>query len=98
MAPKNADPQRIAKHAEDISNDVVPKLKSAGDTMNTDGTYNLEGGDFSITCSAASATYPIAVQFAFEDIKLLMETAKGFAAKVDAGAKTYGKAEHANTA
>ncbi|WP_019632927.1 hypothetical protein [Actinomadura atramentaria] len=98
MAPKNADPQRIAQHAEDITHDVVPKLKSAGDTVNTDGTYNLEGGDFSITCSGASAAYPIAVQFAFEDIKLLMETAKGYAAKVDAGAKTYRQAEQANTA
>ncbi|MFC9973779.1 hypothetical protein ACFVH6_23065 [Spirillospora sp. NPDC127200] len=97
MTDKQADPKRIAQHAHDITSDVVPKLKGSGDTLNADGVFNLEGGDFSITCSGASAAYPIAVQFAFEDLRLLMETAKGFAAKVDAGAKTYGKAEQSST-
>ncbi|NKZ02450.1 hypothetical protein [Actinomadura latina] len=95
--PKAADPQRIALHGKDLTDQVVPRLRTAGDKLNTDGTYNLEGGDFSITCSAASAAYPIAVQFGFEDVKLLMETAKGFAEKIDTTAKTYADAERSST-
>lgn len=95
--PKAADPQRIALHGKDITEQIVPRLETAGDELNTDGTYNLEGGDFSITCSAASAAYPIAVQFGFEDINLLVETAKGYAQKIDNTAKTYAHAEQAST-
>ncbi|MGP4027553.1 hypothetical protein [Actinomadura sp. 3N407] len=95
--PKSADPERIALHGKDITNVVVPRLTNAGNTLNTEGTYNLEGGDFSIACSAASAAYPIAVQFAFEDIKLLMDTAQDYAKKIDAAAKRYAAAEQSNT-
>ncbi|MFI0481900.1 hypothetical protein [Actinomadura sp. 9N215] len=98
MAPnKSADPQRIALHGKDITDRVVPRLTNAGNALNSDGTFNLEGGDFSITCTAASTAYPIAVQFGFEDIKLLIDTAQGFAKKIDASAKNYAKAEETNT-
>ena len=90
---KSADPRRIMQHADDIEAEVVPKIKQAGDTLNKDGTYNLEGGDFSITCIAAGSAYPIALQFAFEDIKMLMSTAKSYAKKVETAGRMYAKAE-----
>ncbi|GGV19768.1 MULTISPECIES: hypothetical protein [Actinomadura] len=97
MTQKSADPQRIALHGKDITDQVVPRLQKAGDTLNTDGTFNLEGGDFSVTCVGASTAYPIAVQFGFEDIKLLMDTAQSMAEKINTAAKRYGNAEQANT-
>ncbi|TDC66571.1 hypothetical protein E1200_16475 [Actinomadura sp. GC306] len=95
--PKSADPERIAAHGKDIASIVVPRLTTAGNTLNGDGVGNMEGGDFSITCTNASVAYPIAVQFAFEDIKLLMNTAQSYAKTIDATAKTYAKVEQANT-
>lgn len=94
---KYADPQRILQHADDLKSDVIPMVKKAGDTLNKDGTYNLEGGDFSIACVAAGSAYPMAIQFAFEDIKMLMKTVQGFAEKVDQAAVTYRKSEQNST-
>lgn len=94
MAPnKSADPQRIALHGKDITDIVVPRLTNAGNALNSDGTYNLEGGDFSIACTGASTAYPIAVQFAFEDTKLLIDTAQEFAKKIGTSARNYARAE-----
>lgn len=97
MSQKYADPKRIVQHAGDLRRDVISKVKKAGDTLTKDGTYNLEGGDFSITCAAAAAAYPLAVQFAFEDIKMLMTTAKRFAEKVEKAADVYQKADSNST-
>ncbi|TYB40867.1 MULTISPECIES: hypothetical protein [Actinomadura] len=98
MAPtKSADPQRIALHGKDITDVVVPRLTNAGNALNSDGTYNLEGGDFSIACTGASTAYPIAIQFAFEDTKLLIDTAQDFAKKIGAAAENYAKAEQSST-
>lgn len=72
-------------------------VKKAGDTLNKDGTYNLEGGDFSIACVAAGSAYPMAIQFAFEDIKMLMKTVQGFAEKIDQSAINYRNSEQSST-
>lgn len=90
---KHADPKRIAQHADDLDKDVIPLIKKAGDTLNKDGTYNLEGGDFSPACLTVAGAYPISVQFAFEDIKMLMSTAKDYAARIDKTAETYRNSE-----
>ncbi|MFI0486672.1 hypothetical protein [Actinomadura sp. 9N215] len=87
--PKQADPQRIKQHAGDIRSDVIPLVKKAGDTLTKDGNYNLEGGDFSITCTSMALAYPIAIQFAFEDVKMLMTTAKDYAEKIERAAGIY---------
>ncbi|MFG2002477.1 hypothetical protein ACGFNU_25310 [Spirillospora sp. NPDC048911] len=97
MTPKHADPQRIQAHANDLQADVIPKIKAAGDKLNGDGVYNLEGGDFSIACVMAGSAYPIALQFAFEDIKMLMRTVQGFSEKVDQAGVTYLKSEQNST-
>ncbi|MFV2173222.1 hypothetical protein ACFHW2_21005 [Actinomadura sp. LOL_016] len=94
--PKQADPRRISQHSQDLNNEVVPHLKKAGDTINGDGVYNLEGSDFSPACIAASAAYPISVQFAFEDVKMLMSTVKGYSEKIVKAADNYKKTEQKN--
>ncbi|MFC6880089.1 MULTISPECIES: hypothetical protein [Actinomadura] len=96
MTDKWADPKRIALHGKDITDQVVPAVRKAGDELGKSGVYDLEGGDFSITCSAAAAAYPIAVQFAFEDLKSELQAIRTLAAQVDRAATTYGDAEAAN--
>ncbi|MFI6519932.1 hypothetical protein ACIBF1_30565 [Spirillospora sp. NPDC050679] len=95
--PKQADPQRIRQHADDLRAEVIPMVKKAGDTLNKDGTYNLEGGDFSVTCFPTGSAYPIALQFAFEDIKMLMGTVKSYSEKIEKAGVGYLKAEQNNT-
>ncbi|MFI0372950.1 hypothetical protein ACH35V_34245 [Actinomadura sp. 1N219] len=94
--PKQADPKRIKQHAGDLRSDVIPLVKKAGDTLTKDGTYNLEGGDFSITCTPMALAYPMAIQFAFEDIKMLMTTAKDYAEKIERAAGIYRQTEVQN--
>lgn len=93
MAPKDADPKRISQHGKDLADIVVPLIDKAGKTLSEDGAYNLEGGDFSIACFAASAAYPIAVQFAFEDMKAQKEVADSYVKRLEATADNYAKAD-----
>ncbi len=71
----------------------MPLVDRAGQTLSQDGAYNLEGGDFSIACFAASAAYPFAVQFAFEDMKAQKKVADSYVQRLDATAKNYAKAD-----
>ena len=57
---------RISKHADELTNDIVPKIQTARTTLNA---INLEGGDSSITGTAVAVAYPGALQFAFETLK-----------------------------
>ncbi|WP_157432846.1 MULTISPECIES: hypothetical protein [Actinomadura] len=45
---------------------------------------------------AAAGAYPISVQFAFEDVKMLMTTVKGYSEKIVKAADTYRKTEQKN--
>lgn len=87
--------ERIGEHAEEIRQDVVPDLKQAGHTLNKE--YDLEGGDFSITCTAAAVAYPGAIQFAFNTLKTHVKQMEGFAEKLDATATNWQLTEEKNT-
>ncbi|MBX6766068.1 MAG: hypothetical protein IRY90_02750 [Actinomadura rubrobrunea] len=87
----------IELHGKAVEKYVVGALDRAGKKLNEDGVYNLEGGDFSITLSGASAGYPIAVQFAFEDITALKKEAEEMAANLGTTALRYRKSEQAST-
>ncbi|KAB2347823.1 hypothetical protein [Actinomadura rudentiformis] len=91
------DPKVIADHAKDLEADVKPKVKQAGDALGKDGVFNLEGGDFSITCTMAAMAYPGGVQFAFEDLKTHLGMLEDFITNVNATAQRYAAAEHNNT-
>lgn len=90
------NPTRIEKHGKDIKDNIATKLQKAGDTLNADNVYNLEGGSFSITCTTASMAYPGAIQFAFEDLKTHLEMLENFAKGIETTAKNYSGAEEAS--
>ncbi len=60
-------------------------------------SINLEGGDLSITGTAASVAYPGALQFAFETLKTHEDQITAFAGKLDAGAKNWKSGEDHST-
>ncbi|HEV7935730.1 MAG TPA: hypothetical protein VGP70_25875 [Actinomadura sp.] len=88
--------QRIAKHGDELKNDIAPKIEKVRETLNADNIYNLEGGDFSITCTMASMAYPGALQFVFEDMETHKQMMDGFVNGIGTTAKTYQAAEDAN--
>ncbi|GAA2615580.1 hypothetical protein SMC26_25025 [Actinomadura fulvescens] len=86
----------IADHAKDLETDVKTHVKKAGDELGKDGVFNLEGGDFSITCTMAAMAYPGGIQFAFEDLKTHLGMLEDFVTNVNATAKRYAAAEQNN--
>ncbi|WP_026404412.1 hypothetical protein [Actinomadura rifamycini] len=98
MAPgrKDVNPERIDKHGADLSATVIPKIDNAGKMLSESGVYDLEGGDFSIICLHASVAYPLAVQFAFEDLKAQKRVAESYVERLSKTAATYGTAEEKN--
>ncbi|WP_018653693.1 hypothetical protein [Actinomadura flavalba] len=93
--PLQINPARIAKHGQDLTTTVHTPLNAARDLLNTGGT--LEGGDFSITGTMAGMAYPMALQFAYEDLNTHLEMLAGYAKRIDATAKTYAASEDAST-
>lgn len=93
---KQIDPAGIKLHGEAVKGYVVTKIEQAENKINGDGVYNLEGGDFSVTLSPMALAYPIATQFAFENIDALKKEAQEMASKLGTTALTYQKAEQAN--
>jgi hypothetical protein len=91
------NPDRIAKHGKELETDIAPKLEAVRKTLNGDGVYNLEGGDFSITCTMAAMAYPGALQFMFEDMETHVQMVQGFARGVGTTAKNYQSSEDAST-
>lgn len=87
-------PDRILKHADELKNQIVPQIEKARSTLNS---INLEGGDFSITGTAAAVAYPGALQFAFETLKTHEDQIKGLAGNVEAAARNWRKGEHHST-
>lgn len=85
---------RISKHADELKNDIVPKLEAARTTLNG---INLEGGDLSITGTASAMAYPGALQFAFETLKTHEEQIKGFAGTLETSAKNWRSGEEHST-
>lgn len=85
---------RINQHADELTNDIVPKVEAARTTLNA---INLEGGDLSITGTAAAVAYPGALQFAFETLKTHEEQIKGFSNKVATSAKNWKSGEDYST-
>jgi len=85
---------QIKKHADDLTNRIVPKVEKARSTLNG---VNLEGGDLSITGTAAAVAYPGALQFAFETLKTHEDQIKGFASNVEASAKNWKSGEDHST-
>ncbi|RSN51415.1 hypothetical protein DMH08_30705 [Actinomadura sp. WAC 06369] len=96
MGEKKVDPAWIAKHGEDVEKYVCSMLEAARNAINADGVYNLEGGDFSITLSLASAAYPIAAQFGFEDTEALKKEADEMARRLAVTAQRWHETEQAN--
>ncbi|GGV19791.1 hypothetical protein GCM10010182_46930 [Actinomadura cremea] len=99
MAPgqKDVNPERIDKHGKDLSQTVIPKIDNAGRLLSEPGVYDLEGGDFSIICLHASVAYPMAVQFAFEDLKAQKRVAESYVERLAKTASTYGTANEKST-
>jgi hypothetical protein len=89
------NPDRMRKHADELTKDMVPKIEKARTKLNTDAM--IEGGDFSITGTAASVAYPGALQFAFEDLSTHEQMLDGFAKNIESAAKLYKAAEEASS-
>ena len=85
------NPDRMRKHADELTKDMVPKIEKAREKLNTDAM--IEGGDFSITGTAASVAYPGALQFAFEDLKTHEEMLAGYAQNITMASMVYRSAE-----
>jgi hypothetical protein len=86
--------ERIKKHADELKNEVAPKIEAARTTL--DG-INLEGGDLSITGTAAAMAYPGALQFAFETLQTHEDQVKGFASTLETSAKNWKSGEEHST-
>ena len=91
------NPEEIGKHAKEVDGQVKPLIKEAGNKIGGDGTFNLEGGDFSITCTMAAVAYPGGVQFAFEDLKTHLGMVEDFVEKLNTSSKNWSSAEQAST-
>src|SRR5262245_15268515 len=88
-------PDRIKKHADELTKDFVPKIENARTKLNTDAM--IEGGDFSITGTAASMAYPGALQFAFEDLATHEQMLGEYAKNIESAARLYQAAEEHST-
>lgn len=88
-------PDRIKKHADELTRDFVPKIEKARTKLNTDAM--LEGGDFSMTGTAAAVAYPGALQFAFEDLATHEQMLGEYAKNIESSAKLYQSAEEHST-
>lgn len=85
------NPDRMRKHADELTKDMVPKIEKVRTKLNTDAM--IEGGDFSITGTAASVAYPGALQFAFEDLQTHEQMLNGYAQNITRAALGYQSAE-----
>ncbi|HEX6473145.1 MAG TPA: hypothetical protein VF069_28905 [Streptosporangiaceae bacterium] len=90
------NPDRMRKHAEQLTSDFVPKIESARNRLNTDAV--IEGGDFSITGNAAGMAYPGALQFAFQDLATHERMLGAYAKNIESSATLYQAAEEHSTA
>jgi uncharacterized protein YukE len=88
------NPQAIEQHGKDVGGAVKDALTKAGDTLNA--YYNLEGGSFSITCTAAAMAYPGAIQFAFQDLRTHLGMLDQYSKNLATSAKNYQGAEDAS--
>lgn len=91
---RHVNHERIADHATELRKQVLPRLNEAGQLLNK--VYDLEGGDFSITCGAAAVAYPGALQFAFETLRSHLEQISGFADRLDTSAAAWRDTEARN--
>jgi antirestriction protein len=89
------DPDRIRKHADELTRSFVPKIEAARTKLNADAM--LEGGDFSITGNPAGMAYPGALQFAFEDLATHERMLGEYAKNIESSAKLYQAAEEHST-
>jgi hypothetical protein len=89
------NPDRIRKHAAELTTDIAPKIEAARTKLNADAM--IEGGDFSITGNMASMAYPGALQWAFEDLATHKQMLDEYAKNVETSAKLYQTAEERST-
>jgi antirestriction protein len=89
------NPDRMRKHADQLTSDFVPQIESARTRLNTDAM--IEGGDFSITGNAAGMAYPGALQFAFEDLATHIRVLGEYAENIESSAALYRAAEEHST-
>jgi hypothetical protein len=87
--------KRISQHGQDIRTSVKQPLAKAREALNSGGT--VEGGDFSVTGTPAGVAYPMALQFAYQDLQTHLRMLDGFAEGIELTAKTYQAAEEAST-
>ncbi len=88
-------PDRIRKHADELTRDFMPKIEKARTELNTNAM--LEGGDFSMTGTAAAVAYPGALQFAFDDLATHEQMLGAYAKNIESTAKRYRSAEEHST-
>jgi hypothetical protein len=81
---------QIKKHGDELKTRIAPEVEKARTTLNA---INLEGGDLSITGTAAAVAYPGALQFAFETLRTHEDQINGLAGNVTAAAKNWESGE-----
>ncbi|WP_019632929.1 hypothetical protein [Actinomadura atramentaria] len=89
------DPERIAKHGQDVQQILAGPFTEARNELNANGT--VEGGDFSVTGTACGVAYPMGLQFAFEDLNTHRDMLENFKKGIDNTAKTYRASEQSST-
>ncbi|ACZ00428.1 MULTISPECIES: hypothetical protein [Thermomonospora] len=85
----------IKKLSGDLKNTVAPKFDQAMKHIDGDGT--IEGGDFSIVGTVAAMSYPIGLQYAFQDLATHKRQVEKYADAVAASAENYRKSEESST-
>ncbi|WP_119731410.1 hypothetical protein [Thermomonospora amylolytica] len=83
--------QQIDKLSGALKNEVAPKFDEALKTIDGDGT--IEGGDFSIVGTVAAMSYPIGLQYAFQDLATHKRQVEKYADAAAASAKNFQKSE-----
>lgn len=91
----SVNPARIAQHANEVKNTIRAELDKARTELNDKGT--IEGGDFSITATPCALAYPMALQWAFEDLETHLKMLDDYASRLQTTSVNYAKAEAAST-
>jgi hypothetical protein len=89
------NPDRIEKHAAELTTDIAPQIEEARGRLNDDAM--VEGGGFSIIGNLASMAYPGALQFAFEDLATHGHMLAEYAKNIESSARLYRTAEERST-
>ncbi|MBA9001972.1 hypothetical protein [Thermomonospora cellulosilytica] len=87
--------KQIDKLSSALKNDVAPKFDNALKGIDGDGT--IEGGDFSIVGTVAAMSYPIGLQYAFQDLATHKRQLEKYADDVATTAKQFRDSDRHST-